>query len=271
MKDSSVTTAQSTWLPPVARIGLIAKGFVYCLIGLLAFMAAFELGGQNNNSTTKQGVFSFIEDQPGGNIIEIAVAIGLLCYSVWRIMQTFLPKKNENKGSKIGNRIRYFFSGLVYLSLSIYAWGRVLKKGGEEGSSSQHWVSLLLDKPYGQWGLGLVALGMAGIGIYQIYYGLSQKYKKHITGMQDDSNTSAILEKAGAIGYTARGLVWLMIAWLFLKAALNANSSEAGDTGKAFQFLENTSYGSFLMGAVGFGLICYGVFNFIRARFETFR
>jgi hypothetical protein len=62
--------------------------------------------------------------------------------------------------------------------------------------------------------------------------------------------------------------VWLVIAFLFLRAALYARASEAGNTGKAFQFIETTPYGSPLLGALGVGLIAYGVFNFVRARYE---
>jgi hypothetical protein len=75
---------------------------------------------------------------------------------------------------------------------------------------------------------------------------------------------------AGKIGYVARGIVWLVIGWLFTKAAFHKNSSEAGDTSEAFGFLAEASYGSYLLAGVGLGLICYGIFNFIRVRYETF-
>ena len=74
--------------------------------------------------------------------------------------------------------------------------------------------------------------------------------------------------KAGKFGYMARGVVWFLVGWLFIKAAMENNSQEAGGTGSAFQFLENSSYGSFLLGAVALGLICYGVFMFMRARYQ---
>ncbi len=47
-----------------------------------------------------------------------------------------------------------------------------------------------------------------------------------------------LLLAAGKLGYVARSIVWLLIAWLFVKAALHTNSAEAGDTGKPFAFLQ---------------------------------
>ncbi len=51
---------------------------------------------------------------------------------------------------------------------------------------------------------------------------------------------------------------------------MHANSAEAGDTSNAFQFLAEASYGTILLAAVGLGMVCYGIFNFIRARYENF-
>ena len=76
---------------------------------------------------------------------------------------------------------------------------------------------------------------------------------------------------AGKIGYVARGIVWLIIGWLFVKAALEANASKAGDTEDAFQFLATASYGSYILGEFGMGLCFYGLFNLIRARYEPFK
>ena len=40
-----VERAAKAWIEPMARAGYASKGFVYFLIGILAVMAAFNLGG----------------------------------------------------------------------------------------------------------------------------------------------------------------------------------------------------------------------------------
>ena len=132
-------------------------------------------------------------------------------------------------------------------------------------------MDIALNHSFGQLVIGLAALVLAGVGIYQIYYGLSEKYRKHVQQLNLHSSRSSLLLRAGKAGYISRGIVWLIIAYLLLRAALHNNSSEAGDTGKAFEFIESSAFGSYLLGALGVGLIAYGVFNFIRARYETFR
>ncbi|WP_162426458.1 DUF1206 domain-containing protein [Pontibacter pudoricolor] len=255
----------------MARFGLTAKGVVYCLVGILAFMAAFEIGGKSEQGSDKSGVFQFILEQSYGRILLAIIALGLLCYTIWRFIQAF--KDTENKGDNakgIGVRIRYAFSGVVYGALAYYAAQLVLGNGGgSNGDSRQSLARELLQQPFGQWLVGIVAVGTAIAGFHQIYLAISDKYKKKVQGTGLKHEAEAMMIRAGKIGYIARGIVWLIIAYLFLKAAMNSNPKEAGGSGSAFQFLENSSYGSYLLGAVAIGLIFYGVFMFMRARYQV--
>lgn len=265
----AVTITQRSGITRIAQAGLIAKGVVYVLIGLLAFMAAFELGGQSASDADRSGVFVQLKDLPAGTTLLALVTAGLVCYSIWRGIQAFRPtyRDREVKWSK---RARYLFSGLAYLSVALTAGRLLLYNRQDDGGGNQQLAASLLQQSYGQWLLGAAALIMAAIGVYQLYYGLSEKYRKHVQGLSLSTPASSLLLRSGKIGYVARGVVWLVIAWLLLKAALHANAAEAGDTAQAFRFVESSTAGSLLLGALGVGLIAYGVFNFIRARYETF-
>jgi len=250
----------------------MAKGVVYCLVGILAFMAAFEIGGSSERNLNKQGVFRFILHQPFGQILLALVAVGLVCYALWRLTQAFLD--NEHKGTDakgIGRRAGYAFSGLSYGFLAYGSFRMVLGSQGSQGgdSSRQSLVGELLQKPFGQWLLGLIGLGIIGIGLYQIYRAWSGKYLKNVRTSSIKTELKEMIIRSGKIGYIARGIVWGLIGYLFIKAALEANASEAGGSSHAFAFLEKVSYGSFLLGAVALGLFCYGIFMFVRARYEV--
>ena len=249
----------------IAQIGLTAKGFVYVLLGLLAFMAAFELGGQGNDSATKTGALQFVKELPAGKFLLIAVAIGLFCYSVWRGIQAF-RKKGKGAWKK---KILYLFSGLAYLGFAVTAL-RIVTGDNSNGNQNKAIAGELMSKPFGQVLVGLGGLIFAIVGAYQIYYGLSEKYRKHVQGLSLHSTESALMLRSGKVGYISRGVVWLVIAFLFFRAAVHARASEAGSTGEAFQFIEATPFGSLILGVLGLGLIAYGVFSFVRARYERF-
>lgn len=259
----------SSHIKPIAQAGLIAKGIVYTVLGLMAFMAAFQIGNQSAENTGKEDVFSTIEKQTGGQIMLAVLGLGLLCYSLWRMIQAFRDTEDKGNDAKgIAKRSRYFFSGLVYTALAFYAF-KMLFAGASGGNNKQGSVQKVLNQPFGEWLLGIIAIIIFSIGVYQCIYGLSGKYRKHLDKAANSDN-KILLRIAGKIGYVARGIVWLIIAWMFGKAALHSNSSEAGDTSKAFSFLADATYGTYLVAATGLGLICYGLFNFIRARHEKF-
>lgn len=248
--------------------GLIAKGIVYFILGILAFMAAFEVGGQSSNDADRTGVFNLLSKSFAGNWLLPLLAVGLVCYSIWRFIEAYrCADSKENDWKKAG---RYLLSGIVYLFVAYSAFQIIFGNSDKAGDSQQEFASELLSKPFGQWMLGIAALILAGIGVYQIYYGLSEKYKKHVHRLNRVSNVSEFILSAGKFGYVSKGIVWLIISYLMMRAAIAATSSKAGNTGKAFQFLENSPMGSYLLGALGIGLMAYGFFNFIRARYEKF-
>lgn len=266
--DLSLTRSRNQGIKWLARTGFIAKGVVYVLLGVIAVMAAFHMGGQSSRDADKTGVFAFVKDGFGGNWLLPLLGAGLACYSAWRLIEAY--HAFSARGKERWKGAVYFFSAIIHISLAVTAFRAGFGSSGGKKDSQQQFASELLSKPFGQWLLGIAALVIAGVGIYQIYYGLSEKYRKHVRGMNLHNNAGNVLLYAGKFGYAARGFVWLIIAYLFLRGAFRSSASQTGDTGKAFQFVQESTYGTYLLALLGLGLIAYGLFNFIRARYEEF-
>lgn len=251
----------------LGRAGLITKGILYCLLGTLAFMAAFHIGGQSADETDRGGALRTIRDLPAGSLLLGAIALGLLCYCMWRLVQTF--GDTEHKGGTAKGwavRLRYLASALTYGSVAFLAT-RLLFSKRPRKDNQQTLAQQLLDKPMGQVFAFIVAGIFLATAFYQFYYAFKDKYRKHAGAGAGGPGSSALL-LSGKIGYIARGTVWLLLAFLFGRAALHARGSEAGDTSKAFSLLQQGAYGPWLLAAIGLGLVCYGIFNFIRARYD---
>jgi hypothetical protein len=252
----------------LARVGLIAKGFVYIVLGALAFMAAFEVGGQSSKDTDRSGVFNFLNDSFAGKWLLPVLALGLLCYSLWRFTESAKYRKNLSENWK--KVARYLLSGLVYLLAAFSAFKVWRNTSKSNGDSQQQMASELLSRPFGQWLVGIAAVILAAVGCYQVYYGLSEKYKEHVQKMTAHDRASSLMLRAGKVGYVARGVVWLIVSFLMFQASFASQASKAGDTSRAFEFVEDSPMGSYLLGALGIGLAAYGFFNFVRARYERF-
>ena len=114
------------------------------LLGMLAFMAAFELGGKGNNNATRTGTLQFVKDLPAGDVLLLTIAGGLFCYVIWRVVEAFHANGDKKGWAK---RLRYLFSALTYLAFALTAIR--ISGGGKSGGSNQNQsiASELLSKP----------------------------------------------------------------------------------------------------------------------------
>ncbi len=251
-------------LEKFARFGYIAKGVVYCIVGILAASAAFTAGGQ---TTGKSGAVEEILQQPFGQILLFLVAVGLLGYVAFRGTQAMMGNLGNNDDKKeMAKRIGYVASAISYLALSVYSFYLIFSNsgGGGGGSSKKSLIATVLDWPAGSFIIGIIAIGILIKGVYQFYKGATEKFKEDIrTG---GSKIRDMYEKVGKAGYISRGIVICILGYFMMKAALESNANSAKGTGGVFDFLQSTG-GPWLMGLIALGIIAYGIFMFVKARY----
>lgn len=249
-----------------ARFGIATKGVVYVLIGGLSAMTAFGMGGEKTGSS---GVIEFLSTQAFSQVLLVVTAIGLSGYVFYRIYQAIKDPHSVGNGAKgILVRLGYAASGLFYGGLAVTAISIVTGTGGSgSGNSNESAVATLLGQSFGQIFVGILAAIFLGKAIFQFYKAYSGKLKEQVDSASLDSRTRDIVLKTGKVGYTSRGLVIGIIAFLTFRAALTASSSEAGGTEDAFQFLQN-EFGTIVLLVISLGLLAYGFFMFVKARYS---
>jgi hypothetical protein len=262
LTGSASFSDKEKWLQRYARFGLASHGVVYCLMSLLSFMAAL---GLRNAKTDKSDAFKLIHEQPLGKVMVGAIGIGLLGYVLLRLFQAFRDTRRKGLGGKgILQRISYFFIALGYLSLSMYCFKLVSDLSSDE-DTRQIYTGKLLAMPAGSWLVGGVAVGFAIAAVYQAFRGLSKQFMKVVELRRSEFKNTFI--RLGMIGYTARGLVFAVIAYLFMKVAINSDPLQAEGTGGAIEFLHR-NFGDWLLGITSLGLFAFGIFMFVRAKHE---
>ncbi|MEO5599778.1 MAG: DUF1206 domain-containing protein [Cyclobacteriaceae bacterium] len=263
---TSAFTHQSKdkWFEKFARFGLLSKGIVYCLMGILSVLAAFGLSHKKGD---KAEAFKVIYDQPLGKFILIAIGMGLFGYVMLRMFQAYKDIDNKGKDMKgVFTRIGYALSAFLYLGVGAYALKLAFAgPGGGDGDSRQFIVSKVLAYPGGEYLVGIASLIVIGMGIQQIYKGIAGKFMKRIHLIR--SNMKDFFKRAGMIGFISRGIVLTIIGYLLFHSALLSSPKEAQGTGGAFEFLENT-FGSLLMAIVALGLVGYGIFTLVKANYQ---
>ena len=71
----------SEWVERLGRIGLLAKGVSFAIVGVLALLVAFGAGGA---ATDRQGAFRLLSEQSYGFVALLAIAFGFGAYAIWR-------------------------------------------------------------------------------------------------------------------------------------------------------------------------------------------
>ena len=72
----------------------------------------------------------------------------------------------------------------------------------------------------------------------------------------------------GRVGTVARGLVFAVTGVLVVQAAITASPSKAGGVDTALKSLLSWPFGPALVGALGMGLILFGVYALAEARWR---
>ncbi len=249
----------------IARTGYIAKGVIYTITGVLTFMAAINIGGEKAG---KEEVLDFIKKQDLGSTLLILLALGLSCYATWRFAQAFVdPQGKKGKSKNKGQRFALFVSGLSYVGLAGLA---ILTAGGRSDSSNLKHSSILTTEK-GLWILAAVGLIFAGRGIYQITRLFKTNFiRKFDFESMTDEKKRKIIKNSAYMGMTSRAIIFLIIGFFALKAAITADLDEIKTTSDVFHFIETSTWGSFQLGMISVGFLGYAVYMFLSSIYRSF-
>ena len=256
---------QSPWVERLGRAGLVAQGVLYGVIGILAAKVAL---GAREESPDKQGALREIAQQPFGKALLAVLAVGFAAYALWRLAQAVLDRDNEGEGAKgLAKRAGYLARAGWYATLCGLTIAK-LAGASDSGGNEQQTTGGVLALPLGRWIVLAVGLGFLGTAAFNAYRAVTCKFEKKL-----EKDEMSDVEEAGAIGlgilgYLARGVVFCLVGAFLVKAAWEYDPSEARGLDGALLELARQSYGELLLGTVSVGLIAFGLYCFVQARYR---
>jgi hypothetical protein len=250
----AVVDHPTEWQGRLARAGLVAKGASYALVGVLALKLALGDGGE---ATSNTGAFEHLAGSGWGRVVVVLLAIGLAAYALWRFIQAA-------QGDKLPKRIGQAARGLVYAGLAFSAVRIVVGAGHQQSQNGKAHkaTAVVLAWPGGTWLVGVAGVVLIGIGLWQLYSGVSRRFEEKWRG---HSEAGAI---AGVVGHVARFVVFSLMGAFAIKAAIDYDPNQSVGLDGALQKLAHASYGSYLLGLTAAGLVAYGLFCLVDARYR---
>jgi hypothetical protein len=262
VEGQSVTRSRKLeWL---ARSGLVARGVIYAVIGVLAIKLALGDGGR---ATDQQGALHTIAGQPFGKVLLAIVAVGLLGYVSWQLIRAAVGHGRETNKDDAKERISAAVGGVGY-GILLVAAVRILAGSGSGGGgsgSARHATGGVLGWPAGTWLVGIAGAILIGAGIEQGYTGVRRKFLEQSKTEKMGERVEPAFSAVGVFGHLARMVVFALIGYFLVRAAIDYDPHKAVALDGALAKLGQASYGPVLLGVVAAGLIGFAVFSVLEA------
>ena len=251
----------------MARWGLVSKGALYVLVGVIAADVAIA-GGQRLRD--RGAAVATVTDTWYGKALVFLLAIGLAGYAAWRFAQGVLGRPLEG-GKKEGwpKRIGYFARSAWYLFLLWVVIAALAGADEESGSREEDRATArVMDWPLGRWIVAGVGLGILGVGVFNYWRGITQSFKKKLKLRKMSELEEKVFTVIGMVGHIARGTVLGLIGFFLVRAAWQYDPNEAVGLDGALSQILQEDYGDTMLGIVSAGLIAYGLYCFVEARYR---
>jgi hypothetical protein len=268
LKAKAEDAARSPWTQALARAGLVAKGLTFGIVALVALKVAISGAGR-------------IEDRPGalhalagsslGKALLAALAVGLAGYALWHFAMAALGRELETgEREHVLKRVALaarggLYSWLAYLSAKLVVDAKSTSGGGKSEDDA---TARLLDLPLGRWLVAGAGLAVMGAGAYNVYRGLSQKFRKDLKEEQMGGEERRWYSFLGIVGHNARGVIFLLAGFFVVRAAWQYDPKEAVGLDGALAKLAQQAYGHVLLGVTAGGLLAYALFCLVQARYR---
>jgi hypothetical protein len=250
------------------RVGWVAKGVVYAIFGFLAFVIARN-GGASADEASPRGAVGKIAESSAGTILLWLLAIGLILYSLWRLVSAVLPGDHDAEARL--TRAGYVVSALVYGAL---AWTAVsfARTGGGQSEAAQgddarvsKLTGDLMVHSGGRVLVGVVGVAFLVIGGVFAYQALTERFERDLEPGGVGPVRHEAIVKLGVVGWLARAVTMALIGVFLLRATIDYDAGEARGLDDVLRRTADSGWGAVLVAATGIGLILYGLFAALSA------
>lgn len=260
--SAAESATQSRGFVLAARVGYVASGLLHVMIGVIALRIAS--GGSGTADQT--GAVGRLATTPGGEILLWACFLGCAALALFLLSQAlFGPRRGGGQEAK--QRLKSGGQAVVYGAIG--ATFGVYALGGSSSSarSTQSLSAQLMGNAAGKVLLIGIGLGLLAAAGYFVHKGITQRFRKDLTGLPSGSAGTAVTA-LGTAGYAAKGVALGVLGVLFVVATVRHDPERSTGLDGALRTLQQQPYGVWLLGAVAVGLICYGLFLVVRAKYQ---
>ena len=253
----------------LAEFGFYTKGFLFIVIGVLAILVA--MGDRGGKLADPTGALTLIAQFTYGKILLIIFIVGAFGHGAWNILRGVADVDNAGKNFQgIFKRVIAVSVGLFYFFLAWTAWSIVLTNqvSVENGTVQKTLTGLILALPLGAVFIFLIGLIVIGAGVSECYRGVTGKFQEDFRLRELEGGKRKVITILGALTFTARAVIFGLMGYFFITAAIEADPNAAMSIDGALLTLGQSYYGKVLLFIAATGVICHGILSLYEARYR---
>ena len=268
----------------VGQAGLVARGLVWVVAGVIAALVALRSGASGGGSrgasdgapgsaggakqATASGALQSLAGGTAGRLLLVVLAVGLAAYALWCAVRLVAGRRESSWGSRAGAGVQALgYGGLAVLAARLVSSSSSDSGGGGSDRQAQGVTARLLAQPAGQVVAVLLGLVVVAVGVGMIVYGLRRKFLENWREASAPTAARHAAEVLGVVGYSARGLVYCGSGAFVVAAAVTADPQKAKGLDGTLAELVQQPFGPWLLGVVALGFLAYGVLSAVEARY----
>lgn len=265
VRDGIKQAAGHPWFHRMSRVGLVARGLLYLLIGWIALQVALGGGGEEAD---RQGALQTVAGKPGGLVVVWLMAAGFAALALWQFAEAVYGRPVPD-GDKPTERLASAARGIMY---SAGFAGTLAFVFGHHGKSSDQQsktlTARLMGEPGGRWLVLAVAAGFVVWGAVVIVSSVRRKFLEELKTAEMSDAARRVVQPLGIVGNGARGVLGLAVGAFLAHAAVTFDPGKARGLDGALREFADTPAGPWGLAAVAAGVLTFGLYSFCEARWR---
>lgn len=258
---SAEAASNSRTLETAARAGFAASGVLHVLVGAIALQLARGLNGEADVG----GAVAQLAARPGGPFLLWACFSACAALALWQAGNAVFGKPSAH-AKPLTARVSASAQAVAFALLSATLLSFALGSGKSNRESSSDLTVALIRTPLGVALLLLAGAAIIGAGIFFAVRGVRASFRQDLF-LPGASVPRRVLLTAGVAGYVSKGCALLLVGLLVILATLRQQPEQSTGLDGGLKGLREQPYGPYLLAALALGLVCYGCFLILKAKY----
>lgn len=241
-----------------ARAGLVARGVVWSLIGVLA--ASVAAGGEQD--ADQGGALRAVGDSPAGGVLLVVLAVAFVGLAGNKALTAAVGHRDHEGASRLLHRLGSAGKALVYLLAAAACVRTVVGQAPDGEEQADSVTARVMEVPGGRTAVGVLGALAVVVAVALVVRALKHD---HADDMRPPPRWRRRVLWLGVAGHTGRSLAIALVGGFLVHAALRYDPDEAKGLDAALQAVRDQPAGPALLVVAAAALLAYGLWSFAEA------